>query len=166
MVGKYNKTEKAQSKTARQVCDRENMIWINLVYTLWIPGISWTIIGFHYFRGHAAVISTNFVDKHWIPLFSWTRYNDFHYFLEKPASSAVNVHFFRGIQKSFPIRTTRTTTTNRPFLRPRQRSLVVKKEFRSFKDLSKNSCRQCKKGILMLESIEYYLINIFLLKVI
>ena len=46
--------------------------------------------------------------------------------MEKPASSAMNVHFFRGIQKSFP--TTRTTTTtNKPFLRPRQRSLVVKK---------------------------------------
>ena len=35
-------------------------------------------------------------------------YNDFHYFLEEHASSAVNVHFFRGIQKIFP--RTRTTT--------------------------------------------------------
>ena len=95
----------------------------NLVDTLWIPLFSWISIEFHYFRGHAAVISTNFVDKHWIPLFSWTRYNDFHYFLEKPASSAVNVHFLRGIQKSVP--TTRTIT-NKPFLRPRQRSLTVK----------------------------------------
>ena len=44
----------------------------------------------------------------------------------------MNVHFFRGIQKSFPrtrtTTTTRTTTrTNKPFLRPRQRSLAVKK---------------------------------------
>ena len=94
---------------------------------MWIPLFSWTSIEFHYFCGHAAVISTNFVDKHWIPLFSWTRYSDFHYFLEKPASSAVNVHFFCGIQKSFPTRTTTTTTTtNKPFLRPRQRSLAVK----------------------------------------
>ena len=51
--------------------------------------------------------------------------------MEKPASSAVNVHFFRGIQIFFP-RTTTTkittiTKTNKPFLRPRQRSLVVKK---------------------------------------
>ena len=34
--------------------------------------------------------------------------------------------FFRGIQKRFP----RTTTkTNKPFLRPRQRSLAVKKMY-------------------------------------
>ena len=45
-------------------------------------------------------------------------------FWKKPASSEVNVHFFCGIQKSFPTR----TTTNKPFLRPRQRSLAVKKE--------------------------------------
>ena len=38
------------------------------------------------------------------------------------ASSAETVQFFRGIQKSFP----RTTTTNKPFLRPRERSLAVK----------------------------------------
>ena len=69
----------------------------------------------------------NFMDKHWIQLFLWTRYNDFHYYREKPASSVMNVHFFRGIQKSFPRkRTTTTTTTNKPFLRPRQRSLAVK----------------------------------------
>ena len=73
--------------------------------------ISWTSIGFHYFRGHTTIISTSF--------------------LKKLASSAVNVHFFRGIQIFFP-RTTTTkittiTTTNKPFLRPRQRSLVVKK---------------------------------------
>ena len=48
-------------------------------------------------------------------------------FWKKPASSAVNVHFFRGVQKSFPrTRTTTTRTTNKPFLRPRQRSLAVK----------------------------------------
>ena len=41
------------------------------------------------------------MDKHWIPLFSWTSYNDFHYFLEKPASSAVNVHFFVEFKKVF-----------------------------------------------------------------
>ena len=35
----------------------------NLVYTLWIPRISWTSIKFHYFRGHTAVISTNFWKK-------------------------------------------------------------------------------------------------------
>ena len=60
------------------------------------------------------MISTNFVDKLWIPLIMWTRCS---------ASSAVNVHFFGGIQKSFP----RTTTTNKSFIRPRQRSLAVKK---------------------------------------
>ena len=42
------------------------------------------------------------------------------------ASSAMNVHFFCGIQKSFPA----TTTTNKPFLRPRQRSLAVKKDMK------------------------------------
>ena len=63
------------------------------------------------------MISINFVDKLWIPLISWTRCS---------ASSAVYVHFFRGIQKSFPRTTTRTTTTNKPFLRPRQRSLAIK----------------------------------------
>ena len=52
------------------------------------------------------------MDKLWSPLISWTCYS---------ASSAVNVHFFRGIGKSFP------RTTNKPFLRPRQRSLAVKK---------------------------------------
>ena len=77
----------------------------NLVDTLWIPLCSWTSIEFQYFRGHATMISTIF----------W----------KKPASSKVNVHFFCGIQKSFP----RTrTTTNKPFLRPRQRSLAVKKD--------------------------------------
>ena len=36
--------------------------------------------------------------------------------------------FFRGIQKIFPrtTATTTTTATNKPFLRPRQRSLAVK----------------------------------------
>ena len=63
------------------------------------------------------------MDKLRSPLISWTRYS---------ASSAVKVHFFRGIGKSFPrTRTTTTprttTTTNKPFLRPRQRSLAVKK---------------------------------------
>ena len=59
-----------------------------------------------------------------IPLILWARYS---------AISAGNVHFFRGIQKSFPRTRTRTrittttTTTNKPFPRPRQRSLVVKK---------------------------------------
>ena len=43
----------------------------NLVHILWIPWISLKSIEFHYFRGHAAVVSTNFVDKYWIPLFSW-----------------------------------------------------------------------------------------------
>ena len=37
-------------------------------------------------------------------------------------SSAVDVNFFHGIQKGF----LKQTTTNKPFLRPRQRSLVVK----------------------------------------
>ena len=74
----------------------------NLVNTLWIPQISWTSIEFHYFRGHASVM--------------------FHYFLEKSANSEVNVHFFGGIQKSFP----RTTTAYKPFLIPRQQSLAVK----------------------------------------
>ena len=47
----------------------------------------------------------------------------------------MNVHFFRGIKKSFPTTRTRTsttrttTTTNKPFLRPRQRSLAVKNTF-------------------------------------
>ena len=72
------------------------------------------------------VISTNLVDKISIPLISWTSCCDFHYFLEISASSAVNVHFFRGIRKSFPRTRTRTTTTNKPFIRPRQRSLAVK----------------------------------------
>ena len=48
------------------------------------------------------------------------------------AVQSVNVHFFRGIQKSFP--TTRTTTTtNRTFLRPRQRNLAVKNELHHMK---------------------------------
>ena len=66
------------------------------------------------------------MDKHWIPLFLWTLYNDF-YFLEKPVSSIVNVHFFRGIQKSFP-RTRTTITTNKPFLRPRPKSHTTLKQ--------------------------------------
>ena len=107
------------------------------MYTLLIPRTSLISIEFHYFRGHAAVISTNFMDNHWIPLFSWTRYNDFHYFLEKPASSAMNVHFFRGIQKSFP-RTRTPTTTNKPLLRSRQRSLAVKNIF--VKKITLNIC--------------------------
>ena len=122
-VGIFDRKLKQYSTSTIHADKKSN----NLVYTLWIPRISWTSIEFHYFCGHAAVISTNFMDKHWIPLFLWTRYNDFHYFLEKPASSAVNVHFFRGIQKTFPTTKTRTTT-NKPYLRPRQRSLVVKKK--------------------------------------
>ena len=91
------------------------------MYTLWIPQISWTIIGFHYFRGHAAVMSTNFVDKQWIPLFSWTRYNDFHHFLENLLAVQWMSTFFVEFKKKFP------TTTNKPFLRPRQWILAVKK---------------------------------------
>ena len=41
----------------------------------------------------------------------------------------MNVHFFRGIQKSFPRTRKTTTTTNKPSLRPRQRSLAVKNSF-------------------------------------
>ena len=65
----------------------------------------------------------------WIPLFSWTRWCNFHNFLEKSASSAgaVNIHFFRGIQKSFPRKWGTTTTTNKLFQRPRQQRLAVKK---------------------------------------
>ena len=60
------------------------------------------------------------MDKVEIPL--WTRCS---------ARTAEKVHFFRGIQKSFPTTTrasTRitTTTTNEPFLRPRHWSLAVK----------------------------------------
>ena len=87
----------------------------NLVYTLWIPRISWTrCSNFHEFHGQA-LYSTIFVETlQWFPLYSG-----------KPASSAVNVHFFRGIQKSFP-RTRTTTATNKPFLWPRHRSLALK----------------------------------------
>ena len=86
----------------------------NLVDTLWIPLFWWASCSdFHKFRGQA-LNSTIFVDMlKWVPLFSG-----------KYAISAVNVHFFRGIQKSFLTRRTRTTT-NKPFLRPRQRSLAV-----------------------------------------
>ena len=38
----------------------------------------------------------------------------------------MNVHFFRGIQKSFP-RTIRTTTANKPFLRPRHVTFTLSK---------------------------------------
>ena len=56
---------------------------------------------FHQFCGHI-LKSTDFVDKPWIPLISWSRCS---------ASSAENVHFFRGIQKSFPTTRTRTKRT-------------------------------------------------------
>ena len=65
------------------------------------------------------------MDKLWSPLISWTSF-EFHQFrghwTSCSASSAENFHFFRGIQKSFPT----TRTTNKPFLRLRQRSLAVK----------------------------------------
>ena len=124
-----------------------------------------------YFRGHAAVISTNFMDKHWIPLFSWTSYNDFHYFLEKPASSAVNVHFFRGIKKSFSRTRATTITTNKPFLRSRQRSLVVKNHQlkqqtvmsfgqKTFHSRHKHRfCRKQKRKIKEIASLAHYWIN-------
>ena len=89
------------------------------------PPILWSHCEYHNLHGQAAVNSTNFVDKLWIPPISSTRRNYFHYFLEIPASTGVVVHLFRGIQKSFPT-ATRTTTTNKPFLKPRQRSLAVK----------------------------------------
>ena len=58
------------------------------------------------------------MDKPWIPLFPWICCS---------GSNAENVHFFRGIQKKFS-----TTTTNKPFLRPHQRSLAVKKSYWSY----------------------------------
>ena len=60
----------------------------------------------------------------------------------------MNVHFFRGIQKSFPrARTTKTTKTNKPFLRPRQRSLAVKnsKKEPRFKDKRQNYQKRIEK---------------------
>ena len=47
----------------------------------------------------------------------------------------MKVHLFRGIEKSFP-RTTTTTTTNKPFLRPRQRSLAIKNPVQNFAPLN------------------------------
>ena len=56
--------------------------------TLLIPPASWTHwIDFHKFSGQT-LNSTNFVDKLWIPLNSWTHCS---------ASRAVNVQFFRRI---------------------------------------------------------------------
>ena len=66
-----------------------------------------------YFLGQP-MKSTNFTDKLWIPLISWTRCS---------ASTAKKIH--NGVQKSFPRKT--TTTTNKSFLRPSQGSLAVKK---------------------------------------
>ena len=45
--------------------------------------------------------------------------------MEKPASSAVNVHFVRRIQKSFPTTRATRTTTNKPFLRPGQKYVKI-----------------------------------------
>ena len=78
---------------------------------LWLPQISWTSIECHYFRGHDAVISTICWKNMLAVRVQWMQI-------------WVNVHFFRGIQKSFP--RTRTTITNKPFRRPRQGSLAVK----------------------------------------
>ena len=61
---------------------------------LWFPQIWWTL------------------DKLWISLILRTSCCDFYNFLEISTCSAVNVHFLRGIRKSFPRtrKTTRTTT--------------------------------------------------------
>ena len=65
----------------------------------------------HYFPIQAALTATNFAAV----IFTIFRKN-----------LPVNVHFFRGIQKSFPRTRKTTTTTNKPSLRPRQRSIAVK----------------------------------------
>ena len=62
--------------------------------------------------------TTNFVDKMWVPLILRTYWIDFPLISDKLWSP-----LFSWNWKIFP----RTTTTNKPFLRLRQRSLAVKK---------------------------------------
>ena len=129
-----NKTEKVQSKTARQVCDIENFeifaifAWplLSAHCALWNPLISWTHFNdVHKFRGQA-LNSTNFVDTLWIPLISRTRL-EFHLFRGHAALLTVQEMSTFFVESKNVFQEQEQEQQQQRILRLRQRSLAVKK---------------------------------------
>ena len=90
---KEKKTEKVQSKTARQVCNRENILAMNKHVRIHDKNCKsfeeWVWVQYSRFfhvklkqQIYSTMLfdenSTNFVDSLWIPLISWTHINYFY----------------------------------------------------------------------------------------